>query len=379
MADTTLAPFQPASMEEALSLSRQLAPSALLPKALQGKAGDVLIVLMTGRELGLAPMQALRSINVIDGKAVMAADLMVGLCLRQKFCEYFRLVESTAQFATYETKRAGNPAPTRLTWKIEQAAKANLLGKFNWKSYPEAMLQARCKSALARAVYPDVLAGVYDFEEMNEEPVAEEPGPPRVEAPAPKLARGTEEAAVEPPALIPLAHLEALELAILDGKLAELATLETAIAALWRPLQHNLVQGKERDRAQTVLAALREEERRRMAAATAREEKSKAEWKEKRAPKAVAARQAMEAQSSPAPRLAFNVTGTDADGPGAMVAKKGTLLSKLSDPQLHAAIDFAKEKLAKDPHAKWAPQMREAEVALHVEWAARCAPPQGKP
>jgi hypothetical protein len=167
---TAIQPFEPQTLDEAEKLSGTLAKSALLPDALRGKPGDVLVVLLTGRELGLGPMQSLRGISVIKGKPVMNADLIVGMVLRHpEICEYFRLVESSDKAAVYETKRKGSPAPTKLPFTIEQARQAGLTGKDNWKNYPAAMLRARCSAALARAVYPDLCAGVYESGEGDEE------------------------------------------------------------------------------------------------------------------------------------------------------------------------------------------------------------------
>lgn len=170
--------FQPDALGGAMSLAKQLAQSTLIPKALQGKPGDVLVVLLTGKEFGLGPMQALRGIHVVEGKAVMAADLMVGLCAaRREVCAFFTLVESTARKATYRAQRVGSPEPVTMTWTIDQAQAAGLASKHNWKAYPEAMLRARCASALARVVFPDLLAGTYDPEEL-EQPAAMTPAPP---------------------------------------------------------------------------------------------------------------------------------------------------------------------------------------------------------
>jgi hypothetical protein len=108
-------------------------------------------------------MQSLRSIHVIEGKPSCSADLILALCKRRpEVCRYFRLVRSDATVATYETLRDGRPAPTTLSFTIEQAKSASLTGKDNWKKYPEAMLRARCIAALARAVYPDLVLGVYE-------------------------------------------------------------------------------------------------------------------------------------------------------------------------------------------------------------------------
>lgn len=162
--------FAGADMNGAMQMARALAGSALIPKTLQNKPGDVLVVLLTGREFGLGPMRAMRSIHVVEGKPTMAADLMVGLCLaRREVCEYFLLVESTNERATYRTRRVGSPDAVALTFTMEDATKAGVANKDNWRKYPAAMLRARCSSALARAVYPDLLAGTYDPDELHME------------------------------------------------------------------------------------------------------------------------------------------------------------------------------------------------------------------
>jgi hypothetical protein len=142
------------------------AASSLAPDALRGKPHDALIVLMAGRELGLAPMQSMRMLGVIKGKVTLAADATVALVRRSGECLQWRLVESTATKATYTTQRKGDTEPTTLTWTIEQAQRAGLTGGQGWRSYPEAMLRARCAAALARIVYPDLVAGIYDPDEL---------------------------------------------------------------------------------------------------------------------------------------------------------------------------------------------------------------------
>jgi hypothetical protein len=154
--------YVPENITQADSLSTRLAKSSLIPKHLQGRPDDVLVTLITGHELGLSPMQAVRSMYVVGGKAAMGADMMVGLCLSRPVCKYFTLVESTDEIATYETHREGSPKPVRLSFTIAQAKAAGVTRNPTWTQYPAAMLRARASSALARAVYPDVLAGVYD-------------------------------------------------------------------------------------------------------------------------------------------------------------------------------------------------------------------------
>lgn len=168
MADTKLAPFNPENLPQAMDLADKLAQSGLIPMPLRGKPADVLIVLMKGRELGLSPIQALSSIHVIEGKPVASAEMKVGLCVsRRDVCEYFTLAHSSTTKATFRTKRAGSE-PVELTWTMEQAKQAGLQGKPNWQRHPEAMLRARCASALATAVYPDLVQGMLDEDEGDE-------------------------------------------------------------------------------------------------------------------------------------------------------------------------------------------------------------------
>lgn len=151
--------------EKAEQIAARLAKSTLLPKAIQGKPADLAVIMITGHELGLSPMQALRGLHVVEGRPILSADLIVGLVKKHPACKYFRLIESTDEKATYETQREGEPEPTRITWTIQQAAKAGLTGRQNWKAHPAAMLRARASAALARAVYPDVAMGIYDQDE----------------------------------------------------------------------------------------------------------------------------------------------------------------------------------------------------------------------
>lgn len=162
------APFEPNNLDQAYSLAERLATASLLPVYLRGKPSDVFMTLLLGRDLGLTAMQAITGIHVIEGKPSVSAQTAVALVKRSGLCKYFRLVEGSDKAASYETHRVGEPGPTRMTYTIEEAQRAGLSGKHNWKAYPAAMLRARCAMALARDVYPDLIANVYDPEELED-------------------------------------------------------------------------------------------------------------------------------------------------------------------------------------------------------------------
>lgn len=165
---TALATLEPQSLAEAEQFARRLSESSLMPQSLRGKPADVLVVMLTGRELGVSPLTALRSIHVVQGRPVLDAALIVALVRKSPACLYFQLVESTDQRATYETQRKGDPKPTTMSYTIEQAQRAGLTSKDNWKHHTAAMLRARASSALARAVYPDLVLNVLTEDEAEE-------------------------------------------------------------------------------------------------------------------------------------------------------------------------------------------------------------------
>jgi hypothetical protein len=158
----------PRSIDEISSLAEKLAKSTLIPEAMREKMPNVLVTILAGQELGLAPMAALRSIHVIEGKPVLSADTMVAVVLGSGKAEYFTRVAEGLESVTYETLRVGAKEPRRCTWTKDMAKAAGLHLKDNWRAYLRAMLASRAKSELARDVYPDVLAGCYSHDEARD-------------------------------------------------------------------------------------------------------------------------------------------------------------------------------------------------------------------
>jgi hypothetical protein len=184
---TALVRFEPENINEAIALATHIAESSLIPAALRGKKSDVLVMFLTGHDLGLSAMQSLQSIHIIEGIPRLSSKLKVALCLQKtSVCKYFRLVESTDKIATYVTLREGNDQPNRMSFTIEQAKEMGLIhptqsGKPNrWMLDPSAQLRARASGRLADAIYPDVCLnlGDEDEEEMEDEPRPADPRPP---------------------------------------------------------------------------------------------------------------------------------------------------------------------------------------------------------
>jgi hypothetical protein len=167
--------LEPADIDSALKLCATIARTGMFGVK---TAEDALVRLMTGRALGLPAMLSLRKIRAIEGQPSLDADLVLALCLAHPMVEYFRLVETTDERATYTAKRRDNP-PVTLTFTIEEARKALLLdrgdtpeakAKNNWNRYRPQMLRARCITNLAKIVCPEASMGMGDAtgeEEVN--------------------------------------------------------------------------------------------------------------------------------------------------------------------------------------------------------------------
>jgi len=194
-ASTAIVHWEPENATEAWTLAKYYGQSKLVPRALENVA-DIFVTIAAGRDFGWSPMQSMRGIHVVEGKPSLSADAMVGIAKKADICEWFRLVESSARVATYETKRKGDPAPVEMSFTIEEAQAAGLLDKKGpWKSYPARMLRNRCKSSLCKEVYEELFFGVYEESEAAEI---------EVNGPIPTRLRSA------PPAPVDVAHSEPL-------------------------------------------------------------------------------------------------------------------------------------------------------------------------
>lgn len=157
--------LEPTTIDEAASLARAAVASKLYAVSSPEAA---LMILLTGRDLGLTASQSFRAIYVVSGKPVVSSDAMVAAIRRSGLCASWRVVESTAERCTIETTRVGEAEPERETFTQDDAARAGLSRKDVWRAYPRDMLRHRAAAGLARRVYPDVVLGCYAPGELDE-------------------------------------------------------------------------------------------------------------------------------------------------------------------------------------------------------------------
>lgn len=162
-------PFAPTSMMEAWDLSAKLSKAALLPAVLKGRPEDVFLRIATGHDMGLSPAASLRLLSTIDDKVFMDWQLKVGRVKQSPLCQYFVMLETTEEQATFETHRVGEPIAQKLTYTMEMAKRQGLIKeKGAWVKNPWAQLRARAAASLATLVYPDVVQGLPAQEELDD-------------------------------------------------------------------------------------------------------------------------------------------------------------------------------------------------------------------
>jgi hypothetical protein len=160
-----------ALLAPAAELAETLAHTEFVPKELRGRPAAIAAVILYGFEVNIGPMQALGSMDVIQGKPTPSAELLRALIYSAGHDMW--VVEATQTRVTVGGRRNGSPRETTITWTSEMARAAGLTGNPSWKKYPRAMLMARATSELARAIFPDAIHGLGTLADLADVPVTD--------------------------------------------------------------------------------------------------------------------------------------------------------------------------------------------------------------
>jgi hypothetical protein len=171
---TTNQGFAPCTLDEAMRFSEMLSKSQMVPKAYQGKPEDVLVAVQWGKELGLAPLQALQNIACINGKPSVYGDAAMALVQASSVCEgieEFFEGEGTPNPIAVCVAHRRNRTPVTAKFSVEDAKRAGLWNKPGpWQAYPKRMMQMRARGFALRDAFPDVLKGLITAEEAQDYP-----------------------------------------------------------------------------------------------------------------------------------------------------------------------------------------------------------------
>lgn len=141
-----------------------LVKSGFLPTAVNTPEKAIAII-MKGRELGIGSMEALSSINVIQGKPSVSPQLMLALARRTGELEDLKM-DANDKGATVTITRKGQ-SPYTTKFGIAEATAAGLLQKDNYKKQPAIMFQWRALASNLRVTFPDAISGLYTVDEME--------------------------------------------------------------------------------------------------------------------------------------------------------------------------------------------------------------------
>lgn len=160
----------PRTIEDAFRLAKALSQAGdMIPKHFQGKPEAVMAAILQGANVGLAPMQALQYIAVINGRPSVWGDALPAMVMA---AGHFVDVEmegdgkTRAAIATL-TRKDGKKIVRRFS--MSDADQAGLLQKPGpWKQYPERMLQMRARAFAIRDGAPDALLGLSIADEVQD-------------------------------------------------------------------------------------------------------------------------------------------------------------------------------------------------------------------
>lgn len=180
--------LRPSTFAELDRFAQVAAKSKMVPTAYQNKPEDIMLAIQMGSELGLAPMQSLQGIAVINSRPSVWGDALIGLCRSSAACEDIaEKIEGDGDNRTaYCVAKRKGASPVTGRFSVADAKRANLWGKQGpWAQYPDRMLQMRARAFALRDAFPDVLKGLHVAEEVRDIPAkADEFAGPTLDATA---------------------------------------------------------------------------------------------------------------------------------------------------------------------------------------------------
>jgi len=161
----------PQSLDDTFRLAKALAGAGeMIPKHFQGKPDAVMAAIVRGMEIGLAPMQSLSNIAVINGRASLWGDALPALMQRagnQIDVIYEGEGDDLKAVATLTRGDTGQVVVREFS--VEDAKKAGLWTKQGpWQQYPKRMLSNRARSWAVRDGAADALMGLQVAEEVQD-------------------------------------------------------------------------------------------------------------------------------------------------------------------------------------------------------------------
>lgn len=157
------APALPAqSFGEMVAMGDKLVSTGFLPAHLRTGA-QVAAVILTGRELGMEPMRAVRSLSLVKGKVVESADSQLARFKADGGRAQFKVL--TESEAVLWLRHPNGDEHTE-SFTLADAKNAGLASNENYRKFPKAMLRSRAITAGLKSVGWEGAVGNYDPDEL---------------------------------------------------------------------------------------------------------------------------------------------------------------------------------------------------------------------
>jgi hypothetical protein len=181
-------------LQELAWTARALVNAVTVPKAIQGKPGDILAVMLAGRELGIGPMAATRMVHIINGQTSVATELKLALALKaghdiaplsegDGWCQVNCRTHPESTPVGWMMIRQPPIEGDLTIWTVaseimqdswegdrdnRRKVSKPLTEKDNWRNYQRDMLFWRAASQFMRRHCPGLAGGLYTLEELGE-------------------------------------------------------------------------------------------------------------------------------------------------------------------------------------------------------------------
>ena len=150
--------------EVAMGMAKVYYTSRMFPQ--YQSAEQIFVAAKWAHENDVPETTALRMIYFANGRMGFEADLMKGLVKRRSKAR-FEYAEKDGQ-CVLTAFRLDTDEQYVSKWTLERAQRAGLAGKDTYKKHPGTMLRHRCDGEACRALWPDIVGGMYVREEMEE-------------------------------------------------------------------------------------------------------------------------------------------------------------------------------------------------------------------
>lgn len=159
---SNIVPFQ-----EMESMSSYIVRSKLFGAKDESQAMSLMLL---AQAEGLHPMTAIQDFDIVQGRPARKTHSILARFQAAGGSVAWEEITPLRACGVFSHKQGGS---LKVEWTFEDAKKAGLTGKDNWKNYPKAMLRARCIAEGVRAVFPGAIGGMLTVEEAQDMPTPE--------------------------------------------------------------------------------------------------------------------------------------------------------------------------------------------------------------